>query len=706
MRAQDTRAGGGAGPERARRAAPPTPAHLSARNSPAHLSAGGPAHLSAGGSAAQRLLTLQRLAGNAAVARAVAEERHEHDGSCGHSTDVHRSPDSRRDVQRSAVHEVLRSAGRPLDTSLRAEMEGRYGGEDFSGVRVHTDAVAQRSAAEIGAKAYTSGSHVVWDGQDKHTLAHELQHVVQQSRGAVPGTDDGSGLRVSDPGDWAERQAEDTARKVMSGPAPVQRATAPGSGATASPGLAVQRKGQEKVGGRVTTAEPAPEQSAGGKLTAWLKKGPPPVNQVTAPVRALVAEYDNSSRRGPEWCMGKLVEIQTFAGPLVGQGRPVDDTYLEDVLQAVRAELDIVARQNEHDSGMSGAPGAPYKDMTDRGTLWKDAQFPESTVNFAAEGFSYVREMSELNRGDLEKEIGDRSRAWVRDVSAKLEAQLRQSVVAHYSPKARIDSINDSGDQRLKSRTTLDKERADQGLEPLKQHNTMNVDKLMLGNDGFVFFYIEHPGTTGRKSRFAEGQEGEGKDEARIELGLEESGLLSQGWIMLSDFVQRDYPKLVADPRTPHLPVSSKSKDATDKHVPVRAFEKAQPGEEDFMNSLEAFRGIQDTESRQAHTLARQFAVTDSANQMVYGPEKVVKHPELLHKNILAGADIIPGLVDRAVVEITRFEVSNPPLANRMKDMSGADLMDFLFHALLRPQAMIPNTVDLSAAKITYKTGT
>ncbi|MFF3375448.1 DUF4157 domain-containing protein [Streptomyces sp. NPDC002680] len=699
MRAQDTRTGGGTGPERARRTAPPTPAHLSARNSPAHLSAGG--------TPAQRLLTLQRLAGNAAVARAVAEERHEHDGNCGHGTDVQRSPDSRRDVQRSAVHEVLRSAGRPLDTPLRAEMEGRYGGQDFSGVRVHTDAVAQRSAAEIGAKAYTSGSHVVWDGQDKHTLAHELQHVVQQSRGAVPGTDDGSGLRVSDPGDWAERQAEETARKVMSGPAPVQRTTTPDSGtAASSPGLAVQRKGQEKVGGQVTVEEPAPEQSAGGKLTAWLKKGPPPVNQVTAPVRALVAEYDNSSRRGPEWCMGKLGEIQVLALEQREEARPVDTAYLEDVLKAVNAELVVVGRQVARDTDMRDAPGLPYKDMTDRGTLWKDAQFPESTVNFATEGFSYVREMSELNRGDLSKEIGDRSRAWVRDVSAKLEAELRQAVVAHYSPKARIDSLDESGDNRLKSRTTLDQERVAQGLEPLKQHNTMNVDKLMLGNDGFVFFYIEHPGTTGRKSRFAEGQEGEGKDEARIELGLEESGLLSQGWIMLSDLVQRDYPKLVADPRTPHLPVSSKSKNATDKHVPVRAFEKAQPSEDEFMNSLEAFQGIQDTESRQAHQLARQLAVTDSANQMVYGPEKIVKHPELLHKNILAGADIIPGLVDRAVVEIMRFEESNPPLATRMKGMSGADLMDFLFHALLRPQAMIPNTVDLSAAKITYTTGT
>lgn len=166
------------------------------------------------------LLALQRAAGNAAVARAVEEQRHEHDANCGHGPSV----------QRSAVHEVLRSPGRPLDAPLQTEMEGRYGGEDFSGVRVHTDAAAQRAAAQIGAKAFTSGSDVVWDGQDKHVLAHELDHVRQQLRGSVPGTDNGSGLMVSDRRDWAEVEAESNARRVMSGAPPVQRAVRHGAG--------------------------------------------------------------------------------------------------------------------------------------------------------------------------------------------------------------------------------------------------------------------------------------------------------------------------------------------------------------------------------------------------------------------------------------------------------------------------------------------
>ena len=67
-------------------------------------------------------------------------------------------------------------------------MEARLG-VGFRDVRVHSDGAAQRSAAEIGARAYTSGSHVVLGagGADQRTLAHELEHVIQQRQGPVDG---------------------------------------------------------------------------------------------------------------------------------------------------------------------------------------------------------------------------------------------------------------------------------------------------------------------------------------------------------------------------------------------------------------------------------------------------------------------------------------------------------------------------------------
>ncbi|MGW5305513.1 eCIS core domain-containing protein [Streptomyces griseoluteus] len=151
------------------------------------------------------LRALQRSVGNATVARMLSRRDEEAD-----------VPSLQR---RSSVHDVLRSAGRPLEPGVRAEMEGRFGGADFGDVRVHKDPAAQRSAAEIGARAYTSGRHIVigGNGADKHTLAHELTHVVQQRSGPVAGADTGQGLRLSDPSDRFEREAEANAHRVMSG---------------------------------------------------------------------------------------------------------------------------------------------------------------------------------------------------------------------------------------------------------------------------------------------------------------------------------------------------------------------------------------------------------------------------------------------------------------------------------------------------------
>lgn len=154
------------------------------------------------------LVSLQRTAGNAAVERMIKELRRDTGTDRGHE----------QAVQRSTVHDVLRSAGQPLDGPLRTEMEGRLG-TDFSDVRLHTGAAARRAAAEVGARAFTSGSHVViGDGEsDKHTLAHELIHVIQQRQGPVTGTDDGTGLKISDPSDRFEREAEAGATEALRG---------------------------------------------------------------------------------------------------------------------------------------------------------------------------------------------------------------------------------------------------------------------------------------------------------------------------------------------------------------------------------------------------------------------------------------------------------------------------------------------------------
>ena len=84
---------------------------------------------------------------------------------------------------------LIPGEGESLDSTARSVMESRLG-HDFSRVRVHADSRAATSARKENAEAYTFGRHVVFaagkykprtaDGQ--RLLAHELTHVVQQTR--------------------------------------------------------------------------------------------------------------------------------------------------------------------------------------------------------------------------------------------------------------------------------------------------------------------------------------------------------------------------------------------------------------------------------------------------------------------------------------------------------------------------------------------
>lgn len=85
------------------------------------------------------------------------------------------------------IHEALNSTGSSLDASTQGFMENRFG-YDFDNVRIHTGAVAEKSAQSINALAYTRGNDIVFNrGQyspgsyeGRKLLAHELTHVVQQ----------------------------------------------------------------------------------------------------------------------------------------------------------------------------------------------------------------------------------------------------------------------------------------------------------------------------------------------------------------------------------------------------------------------------------------------------------------------------------------------------------------------------------------------
>ncbi|MGW1272708.1 eCIS core domain-containing protein [Streptomyces sp. NPDC002491] len=205
----------------------------------------------------QMVLALQRSVGNAAVGRMLNLQRHGDGGCCdGREPEDRSSQDA--PVQRSTVHDVLRSPGKPLAESLRSEMEERMDA-DFSDVVMHDDTAAARSTDEVDAEHYTSRNHIVVGrgGIDKRTLAHELTHVLQQREGEVAGADNGAGLRVSDPSDRFEREAEANAARVMARSVPA---------ADTGPGPSADRRKQTRSTSRRTVMQRVKRSVAPGAV--------------------------------------------------------------------------------------------------------------------------------------------------------------------------------------------------------------------------------------------------------------------------------------------------------------------------------------------------------------------------------------------------------------------------------------------------------
>lgn len=128
------------------------------------------------------------------------------------------------------AREGLHSAATPLASEIRESMESRFG-YDLSRVRIHDDGHAAASARSVNARAYTVGADIVFNSGEyspetqsgRHLLAHELAHVVQQSRGGgnAPAPSAGSALEQA-----ARTAAAEFTRGA--GPVNVDGASAPG----------------------------------------------------------------------------------------------------------------------------------------------------------------------------------------------------------------------------------------------------------------------------------------------------------------------------------------------------------------------------------------------------------------------------------------------------------------------------------------------
>lgn len=85
-----------------------------------------------------------------------------------------------------------KGGGRPLDSGLQGKM-GQAMGENFSGVKVHTDVQADSLNRSLQARAFTTGSNIFFKRGEynpqsrggQELIAHELTHVVQQNSSTV-----------------------------------------------------------------------------------------------------------------------------------------------------------------------------------------------------------------------------------------------------------------------------------------------------------------------------------------------------------------------------------------------------------------------------------------------------------------------------------------------------------------------------------------
>jgi hypothetical protein len=163
-------------------------------NSPAK-----PARQLAGYGPPDAILAMQRAAGNCATSGFLRRALESQVNPLGRQqynlrkSDTSVAHDARPSDPPPMVHEAISSSGQPLDAQTRAFMQSRFA-NNFAHVRVHTGDKAAASASSVGASAYTLGSDIVF-GSGKYAphrasgrrlIAHEIAHVVQQSRPETP----------------------------------------------------------------------------------------------------------------------------------------------------------------------------------------------------------------------------------------------------------------------------------------------------------------------------------------------------------------------------------------------------------------------------------------------------------------------------------------------------------------------------------------
>lgn len=122
------------------------------------------------------------------------------------------------------VRSVISSPGRSLDSSTSRFAQSAIG-KDTSAIRLHDGPEAESAARSVDAEMFAAGNHLVapkgldvTSTEGAFKAVHEIHHIVgQQAHGEVEGTVTDDGLKISDPADRHEREADSVAAEAVRG---------------------------------------------------------------------------------------------------------------------------------------------------------------------------------------------------------------------------------------------------------------------------------------------------------------------------------------------------------------------------------------------------------------------------------------------------------------------------------------------------------
>lgn len=406
-------------------------------------------------------------------------------------------------------------------------------------------------------------------------------------------------------------------------------------------------------------------------------------------LKVKIEQYDNSPDERPSVQVLAIKDIIRDLNAWVGMLGLKEKLFtynriIQNIRNILTEELQITSSQEVRLKKYTANPEAPYEQMTTEGMLWNLPDFAHNVERVRKKGKAYFEHLSARNIEFIQGEIKTNKLAdkewFIPFVNRAIEG-LSAAVVNHYTTSIRAQTMLREG---MKSKMMLERDL------PSFKHNTSIFDDLGLANSGFLFFFIEPSSAPLRNTRFAKGDVG--AEPARISIPIKESGLLTKGWLMLSDFAQREYPDIMTkednSAHTSWLPTRKQEEQQPEFNRLVRHFQLGFGGIQ-----AEEMMQIEDSEKRQAFSAVAPMARGDEKSRQVYtGQEnQKLEIPDRLLNNILVGKDIIPGIANRSALEVARISFVNPDLGARLSTLTGDSLMEFMLKDLFRPQAMIPN---------------